>query len=436
MKVVKFGGSSLASGEQFQKVKRIVSEDKERTIVVVSAPGKANSDDIKITDLLYTLCSHIRHGVPGDELLQSILTRYETIEKECGLPSEIKEEMELYFSNLTKDCSEGEVVSRGEYFCAKLMARYLGFTFVDAAQLLFFTFNGEVDVDKSCKAVLQALEKYHTLVVPGFYGAYPNGDVHLFSRGGSDITGSYLAAFTHADEYENWTDVSGIFAVDPRLVSNVKVVQRISYDELRELSCMGANVLHEDSVKPCQDACVPIHILNTNKPLEHGTLITNDVVSPTAITGIAGKKGYVSFTIHKRRMANEIGFVYRALAIFTKYHISIEHLPTGMDTVAFIVDENKVRRTMHQIVADLEAELDCKIELQKNIAMLAIVGEQLRGNIIPMATILEILKDNEINSNCVIKAPDEVTMILAIQEKSLQDAIRVIYIGLSERNLI
>ncbi len=436
MKVIKFGGSSLASGEQFKKVKDIILQDDERCVVVVSAPGKRNSSDIKITDLLYTIRSHIKHGVPADSLLNEILTRYEQIEQECGLKPQIKDEISSFFNNLKKDCTEGEVVSRGEHFCAKLMARYLGFTFVDAAELLFFNFAGEIDEEKSSAAVKEAVEKYHTIVVPGFYGVYPNDDIHLFSRGGSDITGAYLAEFIQAEKYENFTDVSGIFAVDPRIVKDAKVVSKISYDELRELSCMGANVLHEDSVKPCQDADIPIHILNTNKPDEKGTLITSEVVTTSPITGIAGKKGFVSFTIYKRRMANEIGFVYKALAIFAKYNISIEHLPTGMDTVAFIVDQYKVRSTMHRIVAELEEELNCDVELQKNIAMLAIVGEQLRGNIIPMATILEILKVNGINSNCVIKAPDEVTMILGVKEEQLSEAIKVVYLGLLEQNLI
>ena len=436
MIVTKFGGSSLACAKQLEKVKNIVLSNPERCVVVVSAPGKRKSDDIKITDLLYTLRSHIKYGVPDNDILNMILSRYQEIEEELHLDMNIVDEMKDFFNSLDKDCSSGEVVSRGEYYCAKLVARYLGFTFVDAADILFFTFDGDIDYEKSQAATKAAIEKYGRIVVPGFYGVYPNNDIHLFSRGGSDITGAYMSVFAKASVYENWTDVSGIYAVDPRLAKDAKIIRSISYDELRELSCMGANVLHEDSVKPCQDAEIPIHILNTNEPENEGTIIKANATSLTPITGIAGKKGLVSFTLHKRRMSKEIGFVYRALKIFTKYNVNIEHLPTGMNTVSFIIEEENVRSTMHKIVADLESELDCEVELERDIGMLAIVGEEMRENIIPVSSVLEILKENKIDINCVVKAPDEVTMLVGVKESLLSSCVSVVYSGLRKQGLI
>ncbi|QOS39249.1 aspartate kinase [Treponema rectale] len=436
MIVTKFGGSSLACAKQLEKVKNIVLSNPERCVVVVSAPGKRNSDDIKITDLLYTLRSHIKYGVPDNDILNMILSRYQEIEEELHLDMNIVDEMRNFFNSLDKDCSSGEVVSRGEHYCAKLVARYLGFTFVDAADILFFTFDGDIDYEKSQAATKAAIEKYGRIVVPGFYGVYPNNDIHLFSRGGSDITGAYMSVFAKASVYENWTDVSGIYAVDPRLAKDAKIIRSISYDELRELSCMGANVLHEDSVKPCQDAEIPIHILNTNEPENEGTIIKANATSLTPITGIAGKKGFVSFTLHKRRMSKEIGFVYRALKIFTKYNVNIEHLPTGMNTVSFIIEEENVRSTMHKIVADLESELDCEVELERDIGMLAIVGEEMRENIIPVSSVLEILKENKIDINCVVKAPDEVTMLVGVKESLLSSCVSVVYSGLRKQGLI
>ena len=365
-----------------------------------------------------------------------ILSRYEEIETNLHLSGNLTKEMKEYFASLDKNTSTGEIVSRGEYFCAKLMAEYLGFHFVDAAELLFFTFDGKIDYEKSRTATRKMFEQYNRLVVPGFYGVYPNNDVHVFSRGGSDITGSYLAAFLGAEVYENWTDVSGIYAVDPRNSKESKIIQTISYDELRELSCMGANVLHQDSITPCQDAEIPIHILNTNAPEDKGTYIIAKAKSDKPLIGLAGKKGFVSFSVHKRRMSSEMGFIYRALEIFTKYNINIEHVPTGMDNISFIVEEDSVRSMMHKIVAELEEDLDCEVQLERNIALIAIVGEQMKGDITSCSAVLDILKENAIEINSVIKAPDDVTMIVGVGADKLDLALGKIYEGLLHRGLI
>lgn len=436
MIVTKFGGSSLASATQLKKVKNIISANPDRQVVVVSAPGKRDSSDYKITDLLYTLRSHFKYGIPDDGIREMIIERYTKIKEELDLDIDIEKEINEFFKSCSKKTNTATVVSRGEYFSAKLVAKFLGFSFVDAADILTFNFDGKIDYEKSKQAVIEAIDKYGNIVVPGFYGAYPDGDIHLLSRGGSDVTGAWLAAFLDADVYENWTDVSGIYAADPRIARGARTIKTITYEELREMSYMGANVLHEDSILPCQKADIPINILNTNDPENSGTIITSEAVHLHPITGIAGKQGYVSFIVNKEHIAGEVGFIYRLLSIFNKYDVSVEHIPTGMDTVSIVTYSDEVKNCTHKIVADIANEFDCEVYVERDIALIALVGRQMQGSVGISAKIFEILRDENINVKMMVQTPDEMTLVVGVDDEDSTTAIAALYEGLSEANLL
>ncbi|MBO5926297.1 MAG: aspartate kinase, partial [Clostridia bacterium] len=307
IKVAKFGGSSVASAEQFKKVKSIIEADNKRRVVVVSALGKRFSSDSKITDMLYLLSYHVRYNVDSTVILNQIIERYEEVKKELDIHLDLSREFEIIKENIKKGYSEDYIVSRGEYLCAKLMASYLGYDFVDAEDVIFFKYDGTIDNEKTIEAIKSRFTVSKRMVVPGFYGVFPTGEIKLFSRGGSDITGSILAMALNVDKYENWTDVSGLLMADTRIVENPKPICEITYDELRELSYMGASVLHEETIFPVRELNIPIHILNTNRPNDEGTIICrksskNDYV----ITGVSGKKGYTAFTVVKAMSANKL----------------------------------------------------------------------------------------------------------------------------------
>lgn len=430
MIVTKFGGSSLADSAQFRKVKEIVDADSRRRVVVVSAPGKRNAGDNKITDLLYTLDGHLRYGVPDDKIWDAVAKRYTEIAESLGLSPEIGEELRAFERTLGKNTDQSLLVSRGEYFCARLMSAYLGFDFVDAADIIRFSFDGKLDLQASEKLVREAFEIHGSFVVPGFYGAYPNGDIRLFSRGGSDITGSYLSRFLSAEVYENWTDVSGIYSSDPRLTANPKSIERITYEELRELSYMGANVLHEDSILPVQDCGIDINIRNTNEPENGGTVITRDAGEGTPVTGIAGKKGFLSFVIHKKHMSGEIGFLRRVLSVFERYGINVEHIPTGMDVISVIVLEEQAARHVHAIISEIGSTLAADVSVDRNLSLIAIVGRNMAGRHGISATVFGIFGQNGINIKVIVQSPDELNIIVGIDAEHHERAIRCLYDGL------
>lgn len=436
MIVTKFGGSSLADSAQFQKVKAIVDANPERRVVVVSAPGKRSSGDIKITDLLYTLSSHLKYGVPDETLWNAISERYLEIKTSLSLDIDIESELREFAGSLSKNTDRSYLVSRGEYFCARLMSAYLGFAFVDAADVMRFSFDGKLDLEASAALVQEAFEKHGSIVVPGFYGTYPDGDINLFSRGGSDITGSYLARFLNAEIYENWTDVSGICSADPRLVDHPKAIERITYEELRELSYMGANVLHEDSILPVQECGIAINILNTNEPENHGTIITQNAGDGTPITGIAGKKGFVSFIIHKKHMSVEVGFLRKVLSVFEKYNVNIEHTPSGMDLLSVIVAEEQVARHVHTIISEIESTLGASVTLERDLSLIAVVGRNMAGRFGIDAAVFGILGENDISVKVIAQAPDELTIIVGIASENHEKAIACLYNGLCARNLL
>jgi aspartate kinase len=437
MIVTKFGGTSMASADQFRKVKSIIDENPARQVVVVSAAGKKNSKDIKITDLLYTLHTHLIYGVPYDDIWGMISGRYIEIKEELGLDCNIEAELAKIKSELNKNIDQNYLISRGEYLSARLMSAYLGFDFVDAKDIIRFTYSGTVDVESSEARTKKAFSSHGNIVVPGFYGSYPNGDICLFSRGGSDITGSYLARFLNARIYENWTDVPGTLTADPRIVDNPKTISQITDTELRELSYMGANVLHEDSITPVQEKNISINIRNTNEPSCPGTIIKRECNDDSAIvTGISGKKDFVSFDIIKDHMSTEIGFTRRVLGIFEDYKINVEHIPTGIDSVSVIVSGSSVGGNMYDIVARIEEDLGARVRAKKELALIAIVGRNMVGKNGICARIFASLSAVGINIKMIAQPPDETNIIVGVDNNNYQKAIKALYEDFEKANWI
>ena len=438
LKVVKFGGSSLASAEAFAKVKKIVEADKSRAIVVVSAPGKRFKEDIKVTDLLYVCHAHIKYSIGVDDMFEKIKERYREIYKGCGLTQDLESEFDKITANLTKKASVDYIVSRGEYLNAKLMAEYLGYTFVDSADWLIFGFNGKVDFDKSYKNLSAIIENNPRVVLPGFYGATPDGNIKTFSRGGSDITGAIAAAAINADMYENWTDVSGIMTADPRIVDNPRPIENVTFAELRELSYMGADVLHEETVFPVRQKSIPLYIKNTNDMNARGTLIMEsfdeEEENKTShfITGISGKKNFSIITIAKSRMNDEIGYVRRALEVFERFEIPIEHIPSSIDSFSVVVASSYIESCMHELIAALNTALTPdSIKIDNEISLIAIVGRKLASNIGIAGKIFTALGENDINIKMIEQGADEINIIIGVNDRNFKKTIRVLY-NLSE----
>ena len=426
--VTKFGGSSLSSSTQFQKVKNIVESDAKRKIVVVSALGKRSSDDTKITDLLYILHAHLKYSVAYNDIWEMIYSRYVEIKDKLNIEYDIEQDLADLYSELNKNISKDYLVSRGEYLTAKLMSAYLGYTFVDAKNILLFDYNGNLNDELTEKVVKEAFEKYGTIVVPGFYGGYPNGDIHLLSRGGSDVTGSILAKCLQVSLYENWTDVSGILAADPRIVDNPKAIKEITYKELRELSYMGFNVLHEETIFPVRSLNIPINLKNTNDPLHPGTIIKNNCeVTEELVTGIAGKKDFISFDIVKNHMSNEIGFLRKALSIFEKYNVSIDHIPSGIDSFSVICSRSNVSKYKYEIISDIKNELAADVIVDDDLALLAIVGRSMNGKSGVCGNIFSTLGSLGINVKIIAQGPSELSIIIGVETKDYDKALKALY---------
>ena len=435
LKVVKFGGSSVATGECFDMVKKIVEADPARALVVVSAPGKRFSKDIKVTDLLYLLRAHIKYNAPFDELLEKIEARYLEICASCGIENTISEDCEEFKANLSKKTSVDYIVSRGEYWNAKIMATYLGYKFVDSAEWLVFNFNGKVNLEKSYENLAAIAEKHQRMVIPGFYGATPDGNIKTFTRGGSDITGSIVAAALNATAYENWTDVSGIMAADPRIVDNPRPIDRVTFAELRELSCMGAEVLHEEAVFPVRDKNIPLYIKNTKDIDAPGTLIMEEFeenreaearVRP--ITGISGKKNYSIITIAKNRMDEEPGIINKVLQIFASMEINIEHIPCSIDSFSIIVPSASIDGKLHSIISQIEAVVKPdSVKITDEISLIAVVGRNLTENIGIAGKIFTALGENGINIRVITQGSDEVNIIIGVDDKNFKKAIQVLH---------
>jgi len=427
--VVKFGGSSMANAGQFQKVKNIVNANKDRKIVVVSAAGKRNSEDTKLTDLLFLLHAHLKYQVSYTNVMKMIEDRFFDIKNELNLSFDLEKELNDLKATLNKNTNQDFLVSRGEYITAKLMSEYLGYTFVDAKDLIFFNYDGSFNMPKIKEATKEAFEKYGKIIVPGFYGSLPDGNIKLLSRGGSDITGSLLAAAIDASKYENWTDVSGVLMADPRIVKNPKGINQITYNELRELSYMGASVLHQETVFPVQQANIPINILNTNAADDPGTIIMENCTDKTQIiTGIAGRKDFTSFTIHKDHISDQVGIIRDALDVFAKYNISVEHVPTGIDNFSVVVASADVEKCIYDLIHDLNTTIkNCTVEIDDGIALIAVVGRNMASKPGISGQIFGVLGEHNINIKMIAQGARELTIIVGVLNSDFEKTINTIY---------
>ncbi|MCD7765303.1 MAG: aspartate kinase [Lachnospiraceae bacterium] len=428
-KVVKFGGSSLASAEQFRKVGAIIHAEKERRYVVPSAPGKRYSGDTKVTDMLYD-CYHAagRQDISGK--IAAIAARYQEIIDGLGLELDLSEEFDEIKKQFEAQAGSDYAASRGEYLNGKVMSAYLGFPFVDAAEVVCFDEDGVFEPEKTNDVMKVRLEGQETAVIPGFYGAMPDGSIKTFSRGGSDITGSIVARAVHADLYENWTDVSGFLLCDPHLVENPATIETITYRELRELSYMGATVLHADAIFPLRKEGIPVNIKNTNRPQDPGTLIVeNTCRQPNyTITGIAGKKGFCAITIEKDQMNSEIGFGRKVLQVFEENGISFEHVPSGIDTFSVIVHQSEFMQKEQSVISGIHRAVNPDtLDLESDLALIAVVGRGMRAMRGTAGRIFSALAHANINVKMIDQGSSELNIIIGVKDDDFERAIRAIY---------
>ena len=433
LKVTKFGGSSMADAGQYRKVRDIILADKGRRVVVVSAAGKRFSGDHKITDLLYLCHAHSQYGVDCGQIFDIITARYNEICKDLALDLDLDEEFAQLKVRLDKKkISADELVSRGEYFSAKLMAAFLGYTFVDAADWIFFNLDGTVDKERSYTA-LKSLAKGHSgVVIPGFYGVMPDGCIKTFTRGGSDITGALAAAALDADVYENWTDVSGILMADPRIVDDPHSIPEVTYDELRELSYAGAQVLHPGTIFPVREKNIPVNIRNTNDPAAPGTMIQEsfdtDADPDRVITGITGKKDFSIITMFKRGMTSQVGILRRLLTIMERHHISVDFVPNGIDNVSLVMPTETIAPKLYLILAEIQRDLEPdRLEVLDKIAIVAAVGHRMESRPGISGKIFAALGEAGINIKLINQGPDELNIIFGVENKDFAQAIRVLY---------
>ena len=429
-KVVKFGGSSLASAEQFKKVGDIIRADEGRRYVVPSAPGKRNSADTKVTDMLYDCYRTAVAGRDFKKKLQNIKARYQEIIDGLNLSLDLSPEFEKIAENFAAAAGEDYAASRGEYLNGIVMANYLGYTFVDPAECIFFEDNGNLDGETTYKKLAERLDGIERAVIPGFYGSLHDGRVKTFSRGGSDVTGSIVAKAIHADLYENWTDVSGMLVTDPRIIENPAVIETITYKELRELAYMGATVLHEDAIFPLRQEGIPINIRNTNRPQDKGTVIVESTCYKPAytITGIAGRKGFASINIEKDMMNSEIGFGRKVLQVFEDNGLSFEHMPSGIDTLTVYVHQSEFEEKEQNIISGLHrAVAPDAIDLEADLALIAVVGRGMRRNRGTAGRIFSALAHNHVNVKMIDQGSSELNIIIGVENRDFETAIRAIY---------
>lgn len=430
IKVAKFGGSSVADAIQLTKTKEIIEADPERRYVVVSAPGKRYNEDNKITDLLYLCKTHIDHNLPYEQVFQVICDRYMAMVINLGINLDLMVEFDEIKKNLQEGASADYVASRGEYLNAKITAAVLGYEFVDAADFVLFDEKGRFLSEETNQRLGAELKKHERAVLPGFYGSYPNGKIKTFSRGGSDITGAIVARAVKADVYENWTDVSGFLMADPRIVSNPKPISKISYKELRELSYMGASVLHEDAIYPARIENIPINIRNTNIPTDQGTMINADVTVETdrIITGIAGSKDFTVIAIYKNMMSQEIGFIRRISGILEDYDIAIEHLPSGIDTVSVVIANKNLDGKLGEVLDDLKKKLNPdSIDVFEDMALIATVGAGMSRRPGVSAKLFTALAESGVNIRMIDQGSSEMNIIVGVENKDFNTSIKAIY---------
>ena len=430
LKITKFGGSSCASAEQFRKVRAIIESDPSRRFVVVSAAGRKTKKDNKITDLLYLCRAHVDYHVDYHPVFEIIRARFLEIKAELGLSTPIEADLDALCEKLP-DLSVDELVSRGEYFTARLMADFLGFPFVDATDVIAMEFDGSFNFEKTSENLKTVLSDHDCFVMPGFYGKTPDGAVRVMTRGGSDISGSILARCLQADMYENWTDVSGFLMADPRIVENPRNIERITYEELRELSYMGASVLHEDAIFPIREYNIPIHVLNTNRPQDPGTLVLakiEDDENGPLITGIAGKKGFLSIEIFKRNMSNMVGVVSGTLDVLRKYGVSIEHLPSGIDSFNVVLSRRDVEHNLYDILAEVKEKVSPdSIRVTEPLALIAVVGRNMNARVGSAGKLFTALGAAGVNIRMISQGSSEIDIIVGVSEPDFDKAVRALY---------
>lgn len=429
-KVVKFGGSSLASAEQFKKVKSIIQGDDTRRYVIPSAPGKRYAKDTKITDLLYQCYEMMEQGREYQSVLRKIQDRYEEIIKGLGLKLSLDEEFRKIQEQFQKKAGMDYAASRGEYLNGMVLAEYLEFAFVDAASVIFFREDGTLNVEKTNRSLKECLGKIEYAVIPGFYGAMEDGTIKTFSRGGSDVSGSLVARGIHADMYENWTDVSGFLVADPRIINNPEVIETITYRELRELAYMGASVLHEEAIFPVRSEGIPINIRNTNAPEEKGTMIVESTCrkSKYTITGIAGKKGFASINVDKDLMNSEIGFCRKVLSVFEDQGLSFEHMPSGIDTMTIFVNQADFEEKEQQVISGIHRAVHPDvIEMESEMALIAVVGRGMKETRGTAGRIFSALAHARVNVKMIDQGSSELNVIIGVKNNDFETAIRAIY---------
>ncbi len=430
VKVVKFGGSSLASAEQFKKVYDIIKSDEARRYVVPSAPGKRFSDDTKVTDMLYECYAAASKGKDYKPVLDKIKERYNGIINELGLSISLDKEFDIMETCFVGKAGRDYAASRGEHLNGMLLADYLGYEFIDAAEVIFFDDNGNFDADKTDETLSARLANVEHAVIPGFYGSMPNDTIKTFSRGGSDVTGSIVAKAVKADLYENWTDVSGFLVADPRIIDNPKVIKTITYKELRELSYMGATVLHEDAIFPVRKEGIPINIKNTNAPEDEGTMIVESTSKKPdyTITGIAGKRGFITVNIEKAMMNSELGFGRKVLEEFEKNGISFEHMPSGIDTMSVLVHQAEFEAKEQEVLAGIHRNTHPdSIEIESDIALIAVVGRGMQATRGTAGRIFSALAHAHVNVKMIDQGSSELNIIIGVKDEDFEKALRAIY---------
>ena len=431
VKVVKFGGSSLADAEHFKQVASIIKADPARKYVVPSAPGKRFKDDVKVTDMLYNCYNMVKNHEDIDEYYAKISDRYNSIISELGISFDISGELEYIKNALQHRSGRDFAASRGEYLNGLILAKYLGYDFIDAENVIFFKDNGSFDEELTNKVMAEELAKHKYAVIPGFYGVMPNGTIKTFSRGGSDITGSIVARAAEADLYENWTDVSGFMMADPRIIDTPCAIKAITYRELRELSYMGATVLHEDAIFPVRYANIPINIKNTNAPEDAGTMIvasTTDYDTDKIITGVAGKKGFSVITIEKDMMNSEIGFGRKVLEILEDNEISFEHLPSGIDTMSIVVSTPTLEAHREKVINAISRNVKAdSVTVEDGLALIAIVGRAMVKAKGTAARVFDAISNAGVNIRMIDQGSSEISIIVGIEEHDFETALGAIY---------
>jgi len=430
VKVVKFGGSSLADAKQFKKVRDIVLADPTRRFVVPSAPGKRFNGDDKVTDMLYACQNLAKNGEPFEDVFDRLSARFLSIESDLHLSTDIASHLDVIRKDIAAGATADYAASRGEYLNGILLANYLGFQFVDSRELVRFDEKGRFLAEDTNDAARAALIGLENAVVPGFYGSYPNGSIKTFSRGGSDISGAIVARSVDADVYENWTDVSGFLMADPRIVKDPEPIRTVTYTELRELAYMGATVLHEESIFPVRQACIPINVRNTNAPHETGTMIVPEAedYSQCAITGIAGKRGFSVINIEKDKMNVEVGFACRVLSALAAHGISIEHMPTGIDTLSVIVSQKDLEGRRGEIIDSIIAACNPdSVEVHDDMALIAVVGRGMINRVGTSAKVFTALAEHGVNVRMIDQGSSEINIIIGIEGNQFEAAVNAIY---------